>query len=122
MQGNVVTALRKPAGVPYPNAYASKEHAKENQAAYKFNCAQRAHHNLMENMPQTMMSILFAGLVYPTAAAALGVGWVVCRILYAIGYIRSQKPNGGGRYIGGGFWLMQVGLLGLSCATAFKML
>ncbi|OAP65204.1 hypothetical protein AYL99_01176 [Fonsecaea erecta] len=122
MQGNVVTRFRKPAGVPYPNLYASHEQAKESQAAYKFNCAQRAHGNLLENMPQTMAYMLFAGLEYPTATAALGAAWVVCRIAFAYGYISSQKKNGSGRYIGGGFWLLQGGLWGLCVATALKML
>lgn len=122
MQGNTVTAMRKPAGVQYPNAYASHEKAKENQAAYKFNCAQRSHGNLLENMPQTMAFMLFAGLEYPTATTALGVGWLLSRILYAFGYITSGRKNGTGRLLGSGFWLCQAGLWGMCCATALKML
>ena len=91
IQGNVVTFSRKSAKVPYPNNYATHEQAKENQEAYKFNCAQRAHANLLENMPQTIASMLFAGLEYPTATAALGLGWVVARSLYAVGYVMSGK-------------------------------
>ncbi|KIV80132.1 hypothetical protein PV11_07653 [Exophiala sideris] len=121
-QGNVSGLLRKPAKVPYPNPYASEQQAKENQAAYKFNCAQRSHANLLENMPQTMIMSLFAGLEYPTATAALGAGWLVFRIIYAYGYIQSQKPHGKGRLNGSGFWLMQAGLWGLCCATALKMI
>ncbi|ETI28122.1 hypothetical protein G647_00571 [Cladophialophora carrionii CBS 160.54] len=119
IQGNVVTFLRKPANVPYPNAYASHEQAKESQDAYKFNCAQRAHANLLENMPQTMATMLFAGLEYPTVTAALGLGWLLARSLYAFGYIKYNK-----RYSLGGwaFWLCQGGLWALSCATALKML
>ncbi|KIW95920.1 uncharacterized protein Z519_02986 [Cladophialophora bantiana CBS 173.52] len=122
IQGNVVTVLRKPAGVPYPNAYASHEKAKESQAAYKFNCAQRAHANLLENMPQTIAYMLFAGLEYPTATLALGAGWLFFRIVYALGYIRGQAKNGGGRLFGGPVWLMQGGLWALSLATAWKMI
>jgi uncharacterized membrane protein YecN with MAPEG domain len=121
-QGIVVTTLRKPAQVPYPNAYASHEKAKESREAYKFNCAQRAHHNLMENMPQAIALMLFAGLEHPTAAAALGAAWVAFRLAYAWGYITSQKKNGAGRLYGGGFWLMQAGLWALSLSTTWKML
>jgi glutathione S-transferase len=119
MQGNIVTFARKSAGVPYPNAYATPQQAKENQDAYKFNCAQRAHANLLENMPQTIAYMLFAGLEYPTATAALGFGWLLSRSLYAYGYVQSNK-----RYAFGGwaFWLCQAGLWALCCATALKML
>ncbi|EXJ89535.1 glutathione S-transferase [Capronia epimyces CBS 606.96] len=121
VQGTVVTTLRKPAGVAYPNAYATAQQVKESRDAYKFNCAQRAHANLLENMPQTMLFMLFAGLEYPRAAAALGAAWLLCRIIYAYGYIASEK-NGKGRMYGGGFWLMQACLWALSATTALRML
>ncbi|KAJ9498817.1 hypothetical protein H2202_005493 [Exophiala xenobiotica] len=121
-QGNVVTGLRKAAGVPYPNPYATPQQAKEKPAAYKFNCAQRAHANLLENMPQTMMYMLFAGLEYPSATAALGAGWLLFRALYAYGYVQGQKENGGSRMYGAPGWLMQGGLWALCISTAFKML
>ncbi|KAJ9607242.1 hypothetical protein H2200_008314 [Cladophialophora chaetospira] len=119
MQGNIVTFARKPAGVEYPNAYATPEQAKANQDAYKFNCAQRAHANLLENMPQTIAYMLFAGLEYPTATAALGLGWLLSRTLYAYGYIKTNKRYAFG---GGAFWLCQIGLWALCCTTALKML
>lgn len=121
VQGSVVTELRKKAGVPYPNAYATQEQAKTSREAYQFNCAQRAHGNLMENLPQTIASILFAGLFYPNAAAILGGVWLVSRILYAYGYITS-KTNGKGRAIGIGFWIGQLGLTGLCVTAALKMI
>jgi len=113
--------LRKPANVPYPNAYATPQQVKESPDAYRFNCAQRAHANLLENMPQTIAFMLFSGLQYPMAAAALGSAWLVFRIVYALGYVRSEKLGSGRKY-GGGCWLMQGGLWGLSIATALKML
>ncbi|KIW78463.1 hypothetical protein AYO21_08304 [Fonsecaea monophora] len=121
-QGMAVTFLRKPAGVPYPNAYASAEKVKESQAAYKFNCAQRAHANLLENMPQTIAYMLFAGLEYPTATAALGAAWLAFRIVYAIGYVKGTKKDGKGRLSGSLFWLMQGGLWSLCVSTALKLL
>lgn len=120
VQGNLVSGRRKSAGVPYPNAYATPEQCKESKAAYKLNCAQRAHSNLLENMSQTMMTMMVAGLSYPRVTAALGAGWVVSRILYAYGYITSDDPKGRG--IGGGFWIMQGGIWGLSAWTALQMI
>lgn len=121
-QGSVVTSLRKPAKVPYPNAYATAEQVKNSKEAYKFNCAQRAHGNLLENMPQAMATLLFAGLFYPQATPILGVTWVLGRVGYAYGYITSDKPDGKGRAYGGFFWLAQLGLIGLSVSAALKML
>jgi glutathione S-transferase len=111
--------LRKPAQVPYPNAYATHEQAKEKPEAFKFNCAQRAHANLLENMPQTMVSMLIAGLEYPRATAALGLAWTVARGLYALAYVTRNGQRYG---LGGGvFWLAQGGLWILTCTTAMKM-
>lgn len=98
------------------------QQVKESREAYIFNAAQRAHGNLLENMSQTIVSMLVAGLVYPRASAALGAGWVVSRILFAYGYITSNKPHGNGRYLGVTFWGCQGGLWGLSCAVGLKLL
>lgn len=114
MQGNIVTVLRKDAKVPYPHHYATVEQCKENPTAYRFNCAQRAHGNLLENMPQTMLYILIAGLKWPTASAGLGLGWIVFRSLFAYGYIKSSKPNGNGRFNGAACWLCQAALWGMA--------
>lgn len=122
IQGSISTSFRKPAQVPYPYHYATVEQAKNNQNAYKYNCAQRAHGNLLENMPQTMVSMLFAGLFYPTAAPVLGLAWVGSRIIYAYGYIWSSKPNGSGRLYGSSMWIAQLGLWGLCIAAGFKMI
>lgn len=122
LQGVVPGSLRKSAQVLYPNMYATAEQAKNNKQAYKYNCAQRAHGNLLENMSQVIASILFAGLFYPTAAPLLGAAWTACRIIYAYGYITSDKPQGKGRYPGLGMWIPQLGLWGLCIAAGFKML
>ncbi|KEF59970.1 glutathione S-transferase [Exophiala aquamarina CBS 119918] len=122
VQGIVVTSFRKAAGVPYPNAYATPQQMKATPAAYHFNCAQRAHANLLENMPQTILSMLFSGLVHPRAATWLGGFWLACRVLYALGYVKGsgddEKGKGKGRMIGGGFWLAQFALIGLSIYVA----
>jgi len=122
VQGAVVTTLRKASGVPYPHAYATIEQAKTNKDAYKFNCAQRAHGNLLENMPQTIACILFGGLFYPQATPILGAFWALSRVLYAYGYITSDKPNGRGRSIGLGHIIAQLGLIGVCVAGALKLM
>ncbi|ETN39385.1 uncharacterized protein HMPREF1541_05608 [Cyphellophora europaea CBS 101466] len=121
-QGMVVSTKRKAAKVPYPNYEASIQQVKESRDAYVFNAAQRAHGNLLENMSQTVLMMLVGGLAYPRLAAAMGAGWVLCRALFAYGYVTSTKPHGKGRYLGGAFWLFQAGFWGLSCAVGFKLL
>ena len=71
-------------------------------------------------MPQTMLTMLVGGLSYPLVTAGLGLAWVICRGLYAYGYINSEDPKG--RSIGGGFWLAQGGIWWLAAYTALKMI
>ena len=71
-------------------------------------------------MPQTMLTMLVAGLSYPLVTAGLGLGWVACRVLYAYGYITSDDPKG--RSMGLGFWLFQGGIWGLTAYTALKLI
>lgn len=82
--------------------------------AEKFNCAQRAHHNYLENSAQTAISILVAGLKYPHAATLLGSTWVAMRVLFMYGYVFTNKPNGQGRLIGLPYFFAQGGLWALS--------
>jgi glutathione S-transferase len=137
-QGNVVVGYRKKAQVPCtipalshhepsnslvidPNFYAGQEQCEKSPEAYTFNCAQRAHGQLLENMPQTMLMMMVGGLTYPRLTAVMGLGWVFGRILYAYGYITSKKA-GKGRAMGSMFWLFQGGIWGTCVATALKML
>jgi glutathione S-transferase len=92
LQANV-SLQRKPAGISYPTMYATDEQAAKNPAAYKLNCAQRAHGNFLENQPSFLVGLLVAGLRWPVAAAGLGAGYVLLRILYGIGYT-SKGPSG----------------------------
>jgi glutathione S-transferase len=88
--------------------------------AHQFNCAQRAHSNFLENAPQTVLSILVAGLKYPQLATALGAAWVAFRVLFLHGYVYTSKPQGRGRYNGGLFWFAQAALWGLSAFGVAK--
>ena len=89
------------------------------QAMQLLNCAQRSHANYDENHPSVAIAMLIAGLQYPMTTTALGVGWVICRILYAVGY--TSKPDGKGRLPGMPFALFQLGLFGLSAWSGIKM-
>ena len=122
VHGAITTELRKAAKCPYPNGYASAQEMKSNVAAYRFNCAQRAHTQFMENAPQTILSMLVTGLVYPNATAVLGFGWFAARVLYLSGYIWGSLEKGRGRRLGFSFWLFQLSLWGLAVMTAKNLL
>lgn len=76
-----------------------------------FNCKQRAHAHYNETQPSTAMAMLIAGLTYPQTTTAMGVAFIIGRIIYAIGYSNPDKPNGGGRVLG--FLISQPMALGL---------
>ena len=60
---------------------------------YTFNCAQRAHYNLIEWAASVLLFLLVAGIYYPTNSAIAGVAWIIGREVYTIGYI-SKGPSG----------------------------
>jgi glutathione S-transferase len=95
---------------------------KANPAAYRFNCAQRAHANFLENAPQTMMSMLVAGIMYPNATTWLGLGWLVSRAAYLYGYVYGNKEYGLNRQWGEGYVFAQGGIWGLVGLTATRLL
>jgi glutathione S-transferase len=106
---------RKPAGIDYPNAYATTQQCKEDPKAFAFNCAQRAHANYSENHATALVAMLLAGLQFPVTSAVLGFGWTLSRLAYMVGYSRSMpESKGRGRYKGSAFWFCQVGLIGLA--------
>lgn len=117
-----MTTLRKPAGIPYPHAYATPQQVKASPAAYRFNCAQRAHANLLENLPQTVVGMLVGALVYPRLTAWLGAAWWVSRVLYVAGYVvgsgKDEAGKGKGRLLGAGFWLAQFGIMAVCAKVA----
>jgi len=122
-QGILVGNVRKDAKVPYPNPYATHAEAEVSLAAYRFNCAQRAHANLLENMPQTVISAAIAGLRYPLVTSGLMGVWLLGRFIYAQGYIGStREQKGGGRYRGVWYLLGQFGLMGVAGWSVFEML
>ncbi|GIZ45458.1 hypothetical protein CB0940_08539 [Cercospora beticola] len=97
---------RKPAQIKAPKAFADsgdmdkavdKQHM---QAMHMFNCKQRAHYNYLEYQPSTALAMLIAGVEYPMASTYLGIGWIVGRIIYAVGYTDASKEDGKGRIYG----------------------
>jgi glutathione S-transferase len=99
---------RSGSGLKYPIPYATEEQAAKSPAAFKFNCAQRAHGNFVENITPFLGELLITGLRFPMAAAALGAAWVFGRVWYAAGYVARGPP---GR--SGGFLLSSVSDLAL---------
>ncbi|KAG9093239.1 hypothetical protein FS749_014802 [Ceratobasidium sp. UAMH 11750] len=85
-QTTFVTKARKKSGVKYPQMYAEQAQVDKDPEALKLNCAQRAHQNTLESLPQVLFSLAFLGLRRPILAASLGAGWTFGRILYTLGY------------------------------------
>ena len=121
--GLLTGGARKAAGVPYPNAYSTQAEADADPLKYKFNCAQRAHSNYLENLPTFLVTSAVAGLVYPQATAAMGVAWCLGRVMYARGYIASTvAEKGKGRSKGFWYLLPHAGLLGTAMYVAYTMI
>ncbi|PSK49413.1 Microsomal glutathione S-transferase 3 [Elsinoe australis] len=126
--GARVTSYRKAAKIPYPTAYADSGHfaaassdPSKKQALHLFNCVQRAHGNFLENQAAFLATLLVAGIDKPITATVLGLGWNLGRIVYALGYTRTDKEGGKGRLAGSFFWLAQFGLYGLTAWSGAKV-
>ncbi|KIM29401.1 hypothetical protein M408DRAFT_22772 [Serendipita vermifera MAFF 305830] len=117
-QTTVVTKHRTLSGVQYPNCYASAEHAKENRAAFLFNCAQRAHMNTLEHLPNVLVSLVWAGVRYPVSSAALGATWIIGRILYTQGYVTGEPRA---RLRGAFHTVAELGLYCVGLYSAYEM-
>ncbi|KAI0796354.1 hypothetical protein BC629DRAFT_289795 [Irpex lacteus] len=85
-QTRLVEITRKRAKIEYPQAYAEKAEAAASKEAQIFNCAQRAHQNTLELLPQVYVSTLLVGLKYPFFAASVCGFWTFSRIFYTLGY------------------------------------
>lgn len=60
---------------------------------HKFNNAQRAHQNSLEQLPMFLTAILVGGQIFPKLSALVGLLICVGRIQYIRGYA-SKGPNG----------------------------
>ncbi|KAH9845062.1 MICROSOMAL GLUTATHIONE S-TRANSFERASE 3 [Teratosphaeria destructans] len=120
--------FRKAAGIKHPKVYADSgdfaaaaDDGEKKKALYLFNAAQRAHANLMESYPPTVLAILIAGLEYPVLSSALGATWIISRVVYSVGYTSPTNTDGKGRVYG---WIpsffSQIALWGLAGWTSIK--
>jgi uncharacterized membrane protein YecN with MAPEG domain len=82
----------------YPDmgcGYYSKHLSHENWLL--INNAQRAHYNHLESLLFNVLALLVAGAFHPVLSARLGIGVVVGRVLYALGYTqfgaRARSPG-----------------------------
>lgn len=73
-------------------------------------------------MPSFTIALLIAGLKQPVAASIMGAGWLVSRVVYAIGYTDPKRDDGKGRLYGAPFWLFQLGLFGMTAWNGIQML
>ncbi|VDI49580.1 glutathione S-transferase [Mytilus galloprovincialis] len=97
-------------GVPYPKMYSDDD---------RFNCVQRAHQNTLENYPQFLILLVFAGLTFPKLSAAAGMVWIIGRVFYALGYYSGDPKK---RMRGVFAYAGLLTLLVCSIITALKML
>lgn len=65
--------------------------------------------------------MLIAGVQYPLAVTGMGIGWMIFRTLYAIGYTDPDKEGGKGRMKGTPMWFFQLGIWGTCVWSGVKM-
>lgn len=117
-----IGSVRKAAGVGYPNSYAPHAEAVADPKKFAHNCAQRAQANYTDNFPIFISSLLVGGLKYPRLSSALGVTWLVGRVVYTIGYTNSKiGSQGEGRYKGVFGVLAQLVMTGLSLYSGVQL-
>ncbi|KAI0396196.1 membrane-associated proteins in eicosanoid and glutathione metabolism [Xylariaceae sp. FL0594] len=100
---------RRASGIQYPITYATQEQADKDPNAYRFNLAQRAHANFVENLTPFIVALLVAGVGYPVPATYAGAAWVAGRFAYAYGYV-NKGPSGRRA----GYYVSQLGKFALT--------
>ncbi|KAG7382085.1 Microsomal glutathione S-transferase 3 [Phytophthora pseudosyringae] len=113
--GFKVTAARKKYNVPYPQMYAEKKEKNANA----FNCVQRAHQNVLENLPIFYAMLATSSIYRPKVAAAAGVVRVAGFIMYIKGYSSGDPEK---RRQGTFGFLGTLVMLGLSLEAALRIL
>ncbi|KAG0196521.1 Microsomal glutathione S-transferase 3 [Mortierella sp. GBA30] len=117
--GFKVGAYRKVAGVPLPAMYADEAEAKKDKKKMIFNCKQRVHQNTLEGFSSYLITLMVAGLRYPTAAASLGMIWCLGRMAYSYGYSSGDPSK---RIYGTFGHIGEMGLLVLTGKIAYDMI
>ncbi|TMW56477.1 hypothetical protein Poli38472_006487 [Pythium oligandrum] len=101
--------------VPYPEMYAERSH----KNAKAFNCVQRAHQNMLENVPIFLAFLFTSSIFRPRVAAICGLIRVLGFIVYVISY-SSGDPTKRVRAVFG--YIGALGSIGLTIEAAFRLL
>jgi len=99
--------------------YAEEAEALKDKKKMIFNCKQRVHQNTLEGFTTYMVTLLIAGLQYPTASAGLGLIWCLGRMAYSYGYTSGDPKK---RQLGAFGHIGDLGLLVLNGKIAFDMI
>ncbi len=59
--------------------------------SHTFNVAERVHQNTLENAQFFFVSAAIGGIRHPILAAVFGFIWIICRVVYVVGYTIHQK-------------------------------
>ncbi|WWC85738.1 uncharacterized protein L201_000604 [Kwoniella dendrophila CBS 6074] len=113
-QHNVMNA-RKAAGVKYPVLYVSEAEANADPKKMRYNCAQRAHGNTLENIPYVLGLFGFLSLWHPKLATIFFSHWIIGRFSYTAGY-STGNPSGRMSFI---YKSQYISLLGLFLGAAY---
>ncbi|KAG9019089.1 hypothetical protein FS842_007924, partial [Serendipita sp. 407] len=89
--------FRIKAKIRHPQFYAELKQTQEDSNALRFNCAQRAHENMLEHLPIFLAGLAWTGIRYPLISSALGLSWIMARFFYTRGYT-SENPGNRGRW------------------------
>ena len=90
------------------------------KAWYEFSNAQRAHYNLVENLPSVLGLHVLSGLFYPKATAASAALWIAARHVWARNYV-TQGANARYGGIAGLHIFCVLGWLGASVAGGLRL-
>ncbi|WVQ64736.1 uncharacterized protein L199_002903 [Kwoniella botswanensis] len=92
-QSHNVMKARKEAGVKYPTLYVTEAEANADPKKLKFNCAQRAHGNTLENIPYVLALFGYLSLFHPKLASIFFTHWIIGRFSYTAGYSGGNPSN-----------------------------
>ncbi|KAF4318055.1 hypothetical protein BBO99_00007644 [Phytophthora kernoviae] len=113
--GSKVGKARKLYGIDYPQMYAEES----DKNAKAFNCVQRGHQNILENVPP-FLALLFTSAVYhPNVAAIASLVRILSFIVYMRGY-SSGDPKKRLQGLFGYFGLLVS--IGLSVEAGLRLL
>ncbi|KAG8841672.1 hypothetical protein FRB91_004775, partial [Serendipita sp. 411] len=90
---NLIPACLTPPFLTILIVYAELKQTQEDPNALRFNCAQRAHENMLEHLPIFLAGLAWTGIRYPLISSALGLSWIMARFFYTRGYTSENPGN-----------------------------